>query len=132
MGFTRDQHYFTHQNAGVGNQRAAWLEDDLGQLVAKVFLQEAGNFFRVGLQGVGLGQVVGREAPAHVDHLQGDVVFFLQTLEDHLDLGNGGIPGADVALLRAHVEGDAVGLQAQFLGQHQQVHGHVGLAAELA
>src|SRR5690606_18852884 len=72
------------------------------------------------------------EAATHVDHLQGDAIFFLQALEDHLDLGDGGVPDVDIALLRTNVEGDAVGYQAQLLGQDQQVQGHVRLAAELA
>ncbi len=102
------------------------------QLVAEVFLEEAGDLFGVGLQVVGALDVVCREAAAHVDHLQGDAVFFLEALEDHLDLGNRRVPHVDVALLAADVEGDAVGHQAQLLGQDQQVQGHVRLAAELA
>jgi len=38
-----------------------------------------------------------------VDHLQLDSVFFLETLEDHLDLGDGAST-RNVALLRADVE----------------------------
>src|SRR5476649_2096133 len=131
-GFTRNQYHFTDQDAGVGDQRTARLQDDFRQVVAEIFLEEADDFFGVGFQAVGAGDVVGREATAHVDQLEVDAVFFLQAFEDHFDLGNRRVPHADVALLRANVEGDAVWHQAQVTGEDQQVHGHVGLAAEFA
>ncbi len=62
-------------------------------------MQKTGDLLGIGLQGVGLGQIVGREAAAHVDHLQDDAVLVLQPLEDHLDLGDGAVPGTDIALL---------------------------------
>ncbi|MNJ45037.1 hypothetical protein D3C77_401150 [compost metagenome] len=128
----RHQHHFTDQDASVGDQRTAWLEDDFRQVVTEVFLEEADDFFGVGFQAVGTGDVVGREAATHVDQLEFDAVFFFQALEDHLDLGDGCVPDADIALLGANVEGNAVRHQAQVAGEDQQVHGHVGLAAELA
>src|SRR3546814_3492450 len=39
---------------------------------------------------------------------------------------------SNVALLRADMEGNAVGLQLQLTGEDQEIHRHVGLAAELA
>ena len=95
-------------------------------------MQEAGNLLGVHLQLIGASDVVGRETTAHVDHLKLDTVFFLQTLENHLHLVQGRIPGANLALLGTDVKRHAVGHQTQVTGKDQQVHGHVGLAAELA
>src|SRR3546814_3362461 len=39
---------------------------------------------------------------------------------------------SNVALLRADMEGNAVGLQLQLTREDQEIHRHVGLAAELA
>ena len=76
-------------------------------------------------------EVLGREAAAEVHHLQCDAAR-LHGIEDRLRLFQCGIPGGEPGLLRADVEGDAIGLEAKLVGVHQHVHRHGGLAAELA
>src|SRR5690606_23815553 len=108
------------------------LQNDLREVLPEIFLDKTGDLFRVGVERVGPGKVIGGEAATQVQHFQRDVVFFLEPLEDDLYLADGSIPGTDVALLRPDVEGDAVGLQAEVAGKDQNVHCHVALAAELA
>ena len=52
--------------------------------------------------------------------------------EDALGVGERAIPGVEVGLLRADMEGDAIGVEAERLGMAQHVDGHRGHAAELA
>ena len=56
--------------------------------------------------------VVCRKATAHVEHFQLDVIFFAQTIEDDLYFADSGIPGANVSLLRAYLEREALGFKS--------------------
>ena len=85
----------------------------------------------VGLRGRHVLEVAGREAAAHVDHLQHDALVG-QRREHALGVGERAVPGVEVGLLRADMEGDAIGVEAERPGMAQHVDGHRGHAAELA
>src|SRR6188472_3420128 len=76
-------------------------------------------------------EVLGRESATHVDHGQVDPA--LGAVAEH---GGGhrqrAVPRLHLALLRADMERDAVGLQAEALGEVEHVDRHFRIAAELA
>jgi hypothetical protein len=76
-------------------------------------------------------QIARRKAAAHVDHAQRDPLVG-QPPEQVRRRGERGVPLGRIALLRADMEGNAVGGEAQVAGLEQQGLGHIGLAAELA
>lgn len=65
-----------------------WFEDDFWQVVVEVFFEEVDDFFCIGFQVVGFGDVVGWEVVVYVDYFQDDVVFFFQVFEDYFDFGD--------------------------------------------
>ena len=76
-------------------------------------------------------QVAGREPAAHVDHLQLDAAQ-RHFPEDACRHGESEIPGFEIGLLGADVEGDAIGLEAEPVGMFQDVRRHVRVASEFA
>ena len=104
----------------------------MGDVVAEVVAEVAGDFARVFFEVVRGFDVACGEAVAHVDHLKADVFVFFEAGHEVFGFGDGVVPLADVALLASDVEGDSVGGQAEVTGKDEEVVGHVGVAAEFA
>ena len=107
----RDQHDLGLDDAGVADHAAAGLDDGLGDAVAEVLAQRRGDRPPIGLHHRNLLQVLGREAAAEIDHAQADAALG-QRAEDRGRGGERTVPGVRVGLLRADMEGDAIGVQA--------------------
>lgn len=127
-----NKHHLRHQNARIPDQRAAGFQHDHREVRAEVLGQIAGNLGGVFRKIVGRLRIGGREAAAHIDHLQRNAFFLLKGGHQVLRLGDGVVPLPDIALLAADVKGYAVGGQALFAGLHEKVVCHVGMTAEFA
>ena len=130
-GLLRHQHHLGLDQAGIADHAAARLDDRLGDLVAEMLGQAPEDRLAVALHARHRLEVLGREAAAEIDHRQADAAL-RAFAEDRRRGAERPVPGLGVALLRADMERDAVGLQPLAVGVLQHVRGHLGHAAELA
>ena len=93
--------------------------------------QRAEDRLAVGFELRRLAHVTGREAAAEIDHGERDAALGAGA-EDRRGRGQRAVPGFDIVLLRADVEGDAVRHQPAPMRILKNVGGIVRLAAELA
>ena len=124
-----DQHDLALDQPGIADQRAARLDDDLGQLVAEMMGQcrrHGPGIFRHVRHPAAIARW---KAPADIDHAQIDVGFGEQA--EHLRRGTDrAVPLRQIGLLRADMERDAVGIEAALTGLAQQRDRHLRRAAE--
>src|SRR6185437_15156636 len=126
-----DKHDLALDDSGIADQRAAGLDDDLGQGVAEM-PGDRPHHRRAIARDAGHAAVVARgKAAADIDHAQGDVGLGEQR-EHARGAADGAVPLRQVGLLRADMEGDAIGLQTKVARLAQEIDGHLGRAAELA
>src|SRR5712671_1835722 len=107
-----DQHHLALDQPGVADQGAAGLDDDFRQIVAEMPGQRRRHRLGVLLDSRDRAAVARRKAAADIDHAQVDVGFGEQG--EHARGGaDRAIPLAEVGLLRADVERDAVRIEAE-------------------
>ena len=131
LGLLGDENHFADQDAGVADEGASRLDENFGGVVSEIVLQEAGDLLTVELDVLGGGDVVGGEAAAEIEHAQMNALFG-QRIEEVAAGGDGVVPLADVTLLRADVERDAVGVEAQFGRLEDKPVDGVGVGPEFA
>jgi len=127
----RNQDHFGLDHAGVAHHAAAGLDDGFGNGIAEMLGKAIVNGIGIGSRARNRLEVFGRKAAAEVDHGQRDAVA-RQAVENALGFGQRRVPGPKAGLLRAHMERNAVSLEAKRMGVQQHLGCHVGVAAELA
>ena len=131
VALLRDQHDLALDEAGVAHQRPARLDDQVGHPVAE--MAPGGRHQRLhmvfGVRPVLAG--AGRKAAADIHHAELHARL-VERGEQHGRLAEGHIPLAHVALLRADMEREAVGFEAEPPRLQHEVARHVDLAAEFA
>ncbi len=120
------------KHTSITREGAAGLDDDVEvvdlEVLAEV-LHDRGPVLFLGLRRL---EVLCGESSADVNALQRDVLLMEEGVEQVLHLGESSVPLADVALLGADMERDAVRHESQFFGLHSEAERHAGMAAELA
>src|ERR1051325_1707978 len=126
-----DQHDLALDNPGIADQRAARLDDDLGQIVAEMPGQRIGHRLGIARDPGDFTLVMRREAAADIDHAQVDI-----GLGERGEHARGGadraVPLPEIGLLRADMERDPVWVEAEIARFAQQHDRHRRGAAELA
>src|SRR5262249_22300965 len=126
-----DEHDLALDDAGVADDRAAGLDDDLGEAIAEMLRHRRHHRGGVTLDAGYAVAIARREAAADIDHAELDLRLGEQR-EHPRRPPDRPVPLAEIGLLRADMEGDAVGIEPEEPGLAQQLDRHLGGAAELA
>jgi hypothetical protein len=116
--FFGNQHDLALDDAGIADQRAPRLDDDLGQVVAEMACDRRHHRLGIALHSRHLAAVMRREAAADIDHPQVDIG--LGERREHPRRGaHRAVPLSEVGLLRADMERNAVRIEAGATGPAQ-------------
>ena len=106
-----DQDHLGLDDAGIADEPAARLDDRIRQVVAEMLAQRLEDRLAVGFELRRLAHVARRETAAEIDDGKADAALGASA-EDRRRRSERAVPGFHIVLLRADVEGNAMGDEA--------------------
>jgi hypothetical protein len=131
LRLARDEHNLGLNDPRVADHAAPWLDDRLGDAVAKMAPKRAKDGLPISFDRWHVLEIARREAAAEIDHRKLDAALG-EIAEDRRRGLQRAVPDARIALLRADMEGETMGHEPQLMGALEHARRHLRRAAELA
>eukprot|EP00831_Metopus_contortus_P085206 TRINITY_DN9851_c0_g2_i8.p1 TRINITY_DN9851_c0_g2~~TRINITY_DN9851_c0_g2_i8.p1 ORF type:complete len:905 (-),score=112.22 TRINITY_DN9851_c0_g2_i8:777-3491(-) len=69
-GFSGNKHHFADDYAAIPDHGASGLNDDFGDVILKIFMEKAGYFAGISINGIVLINILCRKSAAHIDRFE--------------------------------------------------------------